>query len=553
MPPTIDRLKRLSRYAAVAGIVVFFFGFLFLFAVPGYPTMPFWVVLVLSAGAIASFIVLNRELIVRFFALRTVRKAVGSSVYLIIIIAILVAAYMVASNFPLRFDLTRGKLFTLSARSEEVLKLIKGDMIIIVFRSPAEDPSSAAWKADQLLKQYAARNKKIRLKYIDPNQDPIMANKLEVTEAGEMIFVYRGRKTRVLNRDLAVGDGSKATFVGEERLTQAIYSLVESYKLGIYFTAGHDEYRIDDKSEQGYSIIRNFLESENYDVRTLETAKAPELPANAALIVIAGPKRAFNERELGMLSRYLKSGGRLLALYDPFGIQNNNCNLDALLAEWGFLLPRDFVVDPAHNSGNPVYIVPGYGTHPSVASLKERNMPVCLFLARSVKASTVRKGGAVMEMLRTPDGESWAETDLASDTPRFNAGDSRGPITVGATAVYPLPGTSTNGSTSSPTATNDVKETRIAVIGDSDFAMNQALSGQYQYGYVFTGNKDLFLNTISYLLKMEHKISIRPKGEEEKRLTLTSGQTNFLIVFVQIIIPLLFAIAGAIVWFMRRK
>lgn len=547
MLPSIDRLKRLSRYAAVAGIIVFFFGFLFLFAVPGYPTIPFWVVLVISVLAVASFAVFNREMITAFFALRTVKKAVGSSIYLAVIIAILIAAYMVVSNFPIRLDLTRGKLFTLSQKSQEVLKLITGDLIVIIFRSPAEDPSSPAWKADQLLKQYATRNKKIRLKYVDPNQDPIMANKLEVSEAGEIIFVHKGKKARVLNRDLSLGGGgSKAVFVGEERFAQALYSLVESYKQGIYFTAGHDEYRIDDKSEQGYSVIRNFLESENYDVRTLETAKAAEIPANAALIIIAGPKRPFNEREFSLIARYLRNGGRLFVMYDPYGIQNNNCNLDPLLAEWGFMLPRDFVVDPAHNSGNPVYIVPGFGTHPSVVSLKERSMPVCLFLARSVRASSVRAGGAVMELVRTPDGESWAETDLANDSPRFSAGDTRGPIPVGATAVYPLSGVTSN--------TNaDAKETRIAVIGDSDFAMNQALSGQFQYGHVFTGNKDLFLNTVSYLLKMDHKISIRPKGEEEKRLSLTSGQTNFLIVFVQIIIPLLFAAAGAIVWFMRRK
>ena len=45
-------------------------------------------------------------------------------------------------------------------------------------------------------------------------------------------------------------------------------------------------------------------------------------------------------------------------------------------------------------------------------------------------------------------------------------------------------------------------ETRVVAIGDSDFASNAALGVQ--------GNRNLFLNTINWLVQQENLISIRP-------------------------------------------
>ena len=63
-------------------------------------------------------------------------------------------------------------------------------------------------------------------------------------------------------------------------------------------------------------------------------------------------------------------------------------------------------------------------------------------------------------------------------------------------------------------------ETRVVVVGDSDFAANAGLGIQ--------GNRDLFMNTIGWLSQQENLIAIRPKNPEDRRITLTATQQSNL-------------------------
>ncbi|MBI4978839.1 MAG: Gldg family protein [Spirochaetes bacterium] len=545
----VSESPRYTRNAAFVSIGALFLAYLFLYAVPGYPTIPFWVILGIASVCTSAALFFNRSAIVDFFRMRAVQKMFSTVAYMVVVIAVLIVGYIVISNFPLRFDLTKTKSFTLAPQTDEVVRKISEKLQIKVSRVQADDPSSMRWKMDMLLHLASSRNRNIDVEYFDPNREPEKAAKYQATQRGELIFIHRDKKAHLFEQDLAVQQrGQAPVFLGEEKFAQTLYSLTENYKAAIYFTAGHDEYKLNDTGEQGYSIIKSFLESENYEVRLLETTKVNTIPDDAALIIVAGPRRAFSAREIAMLDGYLCKGGRMFGLYDPVGIQNNECNLDAFFSGWGFVPHRDFAVDLQNNAANPVYVIPQFTKHPAVAALRDRNMPACLFLARSWQRGNQLPGAMYLPLLTTPSGNSsWGETDTTTDNPRYNAGtDTASPLVLGMTGVIPLEGTD-------GAATNARKQARIAVIGDSDFAMNQAISGTYQYGYVFTGNKDLFLNVVAYLMNVSEKISIRPKQAEEKRLTLSSGQTKFIRIIVQLIIPLLFAAAGAMVWFARRR
>jgi ABC-type uncharacterized transport system involved in gliding motility auxiliary subunit len=97
-----------------------------------------------------------------------------------------------------------------------------------------------------------------------------------------------------------------------------------------------------------------------------------------------------------------------------------------------------------------------------------------------------------------------------------------------------------------PGATPDAPrpETRVVVVGDSDFAANRAI----QIGI----NKDLFLNMANWLAQQENLISIRPKDPADRRIQLTSDQHTLLNWLALAIIPgLLFGTAFR-VWWKRR-
>ena len=87
-------------------------------------------------------------------------------------------------------------------------------------------------------------------------------------------------------------------------------------------------------------------------------------------------------------------------------------------------------------------------------------------------------------------------------------------------------------------------ETRVVVIGDSDFATTNALGIQ--------GNRDLFMNIVGWLSQQENLISIRPKEPDDRRITLTATQQNNITWLSLLVIPAVVFGAGVFTWWRRR-
>jgi ABC-type uncharacterized transport system involved in gliding motility auxiliary subunit len=155
------------------------------------------------------------------------------------------------------------------------------------------------------------------------------------------------------------------------------------------------------------------------------------------------------------------------------------------------------------------------------------------------------------QMFVETSSNSWGETDLASV---FSSGkvendktkDVQGPVPIGAAVSITAPAAPATPPTpeGQPKADEPPKpETRIAVVGDSDFAANYALG--------ISGNRDLFLNIVNWTAQQETLISIRPKDPEDRRLTLTASQQNGLKWFALLVLPA--AIWGAGIWNWSRR
>jgi ABC-type uncharacterized transport system involved in gliding motility auxiliary subunit len=87
-------------------------------------------------------------------------------------------------------------------------------------------------------------------------------------------------------------------------------------------------------------------------------------------------------------------------------------------------------------------------------------------------------------------------------------------------------------------------ESRLVVVGDSDFATNSDLG--------IGGNRDLFLNIVNWLAQQENLISVRPRDPQERRITLSGGQDRFIFWLTVLIIPGLILLGGVQTWWRRR-
>jgi ABC-type uncharacterized transport system involved in gliding motility auxiliary subunit len=91
-------------------------------------------------------------------------------------------------------------------------------------------------------------------------------------------------------------------------------------------------------------------------------------------------------------------------------------------------------------------------------------------------------------------------------------------------------------------ATRD--KARIVVYGTSNLASNQFLNVQ--------GNRDFFLNTVSWLAEQEDLISIRPKDTRQTPVFLTSQQAQAVFLIPVVVLPGI-VLVGGIVTLVRRR
>ena len=91
----------------------------------------------------------------------------------------------------------------------------------------------------------------------------------------------------------------------------------------------------------------------------------------------------------------------------------------------------------------------------------------------------------------------------------------------------------------------DGKEARLGVFGSAEFADNQHLEGTYF-------NRDLFLNTVGWLVGQSDLLSIRPRALRASRVSFTEREGTAIFYLSVLVLPELLLIAGLAVWWRRE-
>jgi ABC-type uncharacterized transport system involved in gliding motility auxiliary subunit len=278
------------------------------------------------------------------------------------------------------------------------------------------------------------------------------------------------------------------------------------------------------------------------------------IPADATALVLAGPKTDLLDNEVPLIAEYLAGGGKLLALVDPpddFKKAAPMPRLDDLLKQWGINATQSVVVDVSGRTSVATVPVaaPPYPTHP----ITEQFGLLTMFpVARAITPVTDNPQRPAQSFLQT-SGRSWAETNYAqledadALAPETDKGDLAGPVSIGVAVSAPVAGEEKAQPAADKPATGEPTrkpETRVAAIGDSDFASNAYLGVQ--------GNRDLFMNTVNWLAQQENQIAIRPRDPADRRITLTENTTLFLQYLSLLFVPAAVLGAGVFTWWRRR-
>ena len=319
----------------------------------------------------------------------------------------------------------------------------------------------------------------------------------------------------------------------------------------MYFLTGHGEKDPGSADERtGYNGAAAELGRDNITTASLALAQVADVPADADAIAIAGPSNDYLPVEIDKLRKYLNKGGKALILLDPPDTAASPplTNLIAFAAEWGFDVQNNVVVDllgrvPGRGAGDPV--IASYPGHPITEHFRFYTM---FPLARAV--SPAKNAARTPQPLLLSSEQSWGESDLKALPERrpvsFDAADRKGPVELGAALAIPAPDSPPPAppTPGKPADTPPRAETRIVVIGDSDFASNDALA--------FQGNSNFFGNVVNWLAEQENLIAIRPKAPDDRRVTLTEDQLRLVTWLALVIVPGAVFAAGFYTWWRRR-
>ncbi|MCD6574243.1 GldG family protein [Candidatus Aerophobetes bacterium] len=420
----------------------------------------------------------------------------------VIILGILTFLQILSTRHPLRFDLTETKRYSLSEKSKKVLKLLNRPIKAIAFYGEKEFGRN---EVEELLEEYRYNYPKFSYEFVDPVKNPAMVKKYNIQSHGTIVLEYKGRKEKVISRE-------------EEDLTNAILKLIREQKKIIYFLTGHGEKGIFNKC----SKLREALESENYKVKELSLLREEKIPENASCLVIPGPEKNFFNNELQAIADYIKNGGKIVIMIDPYRCPS----MEKFLVQYGIELDNDTIVDKTSKILGGEYLFPvvtKYESHPVTRNL---NYASFFPIARSLKLKTKNEKNAEVEALAKTGKDAWGETNrkgLIEGKASFDKNkDIPGPLIIGAVASIPIQ--------------EKKKSAKLVVYGDSDFASNDYLE--------VSGNKDLILNTIGWLAEEESLISIRPREWGYTPIILSEKQSKILFWISVIILPLLVAGIG---------
>jgi len=497
-----------------------------------YKKMPALAAALLGVVALVVYITLNLSSLQRSVSRKSFLYSSNLLLIVVLVLAILVLVNYFFSRHHHRFDFTESKLHSLSDQSVKVVKNLQKDVLAKCF---FREGNYSRGKMENLLKNYAYHSRKIKFEFIDPDKNPGLVKRYEITQDGTTILEWGDKENRI-------------TSAGEEDMTNAIIKVTREKKKVIYFLEGHGEGSIDESDDNGYSSAKQELEKLGYEVKKLTLAPSETFPQDCALLVVPGPEKDLLPNELETIRNHLDKGGRVFFMVDP----ETAPGLSAFLSNFGIKLENDVIVDTMSRLFGGDYFMPLVSEYEYHAITANFRYATFFPYARSVEIGAEKPEGVTATVLGKTSPNSWSERQLTEQRVTFDKEkDKQGPLALAVVAtINPKEDTEKKEEEKSqenkePQQPEPKKEGRLAVFGDSDFVANRY--------YNLSGNGNFFLNTVNWLTEEADLISIQAKTSSPRTIQLTASQGRMIFFVSVLILPLLVLVTGISVWLRRRS
>lgn len=503
-----------------------------------------------ASGGVGALLILSLGGLINFYwtslKSRTTAFGVNSFITAALVISIVGVLNFLMSKQSWKLDLTKEKKHTLSDQTVKLIKDLKKPVKVVLFAKMNQKEEFRA-----LLENYKGLNPtKFDIEYTDPDKEPARAKQLNIKKFGTL-YVSVINDVKPASKDKtpdgkeievpsqAITKDTRIEEVTEEKLTNALIKLLKQKTQILCAITGHGEKSFDSKEADGLSTMKQGLLDQAYEVREVNLTQEGKIPEACDAISIMGPNKAFFEQEIKLIDAYLTAGGHaVIALDLELKGQDLSVELLKLLEKWYVKVYPALIVDPLSRMFGVDASVPIIPTFSKTNAITKDFEGQCYFpFTRPLEVMTGAPATLKVEWIAQTTPKSWGEFDLKE------LGQGRVSYAEGKDKIGPL--TVAIAIDGKPTDSKSEKSTRIVVFGSS-----QVGSNNYSR---FGGNSDLFLNSVSWTMEDDSLISIRGKDAEAGKVELSRNSGRVIFLLTVIVIPLLVAISGIVIWVFRRR
>lgn len=450
----------------------------------------------------------------------------------IVMLGIAIIVYTMAAGSGVSVDLTATRLYTLKDNLQPVLNNLQRPLLITAFYTSALLEQQSGDLPVLRMFEDAAPGK-IKVNFVDPNEQPILARDFGLTSDFGIYVSFLG-PTGV--PDPNATEKMAGDYANERWIAEAILRLQARGQFAVAFTVGSNEITTALPATDDATDLRNLLATYGIGTLDLDLTRQDIPPGLTALLILA-PQRDYPKVVVDKIAQYMANGGKLLLFVEPafnslFEFMNAEASPFAtyLWETWGVRPMRSIVFDPLSNYENNFYVRPAqYADDPMLNkdASGSKVQPV-FYIAQPLQVEV--RTGIELNVLYASSPESFAKPAREAAANPLNV--QKAP----ADPVGPLP--------LMIKAENSASGARLVVVGDADWIRNSAIR-EFDGDILWTGVFD-------YLTTFVSRVTVNPVATQLP-LNVDSRDLDIVAVVTLIVMPGLVLLGAVIVWVDRRR
>ncbi len=448
----------------------------------------------------------------------------GTLLAIVLFTAVAILLYTITYQNPgWRYDTTANRAFTPLPETITLLESLAEPIHVLGFYTA--QTAFQRSEAEASLQAMQAYTDQLSYEFIDPNENPLLAEQYDLSFAGTLVFTRED------------GRFAKASTLTDRDLHTALLRTLNPTVKNAYFLTGHGQRDWQDFGVDGIGTAVTLIQESGFTVQPLNLFTSGEVPADASAVFLIDQQAPLAAEELEALIRYVDDGGALFIARDAVDTEGRMAaEADGLLPwlqeSWGITLRNDLIIDAAlAQAGQTIgltFVGTRYGSSPITQGLDQ--FGTIFNVARSIAVELAPEVTAV-NLITTSD-LAWGETNFermitAGEVAPDEGEDATGSLTVALSAL------------------NTTTGARLVVFGDTDFLTNSFI----QQG----GNSFLFENAANWLVDDVVAIELSARESIQRQVTITQSQLSLLQLASIFLAPGLLGLVGIGVWYSRRQ